>query len=188
MQAFTTIQSLAAYLPISNIDTDVIFPARFLVHTEKTGLGRLAFRDWRYRPELGQAQILVTGANFGCGSSREQAPWALLDLGVRCVIAASFGEIFVANCLRNGLLPITLPGETVATLGALAQALEMFTVSLQDQTVACRGESHAFRIEPAARDALLNGWNETAVIVNTQREAIERFEAQQRVAMPWLYA
>ena len=144
MQAFLTLHSLAMPMADADIDTDIIFPARYLTLTQKKGLAPYAFRDQRYdaagaerpgfvlnQPRWRGAQILVAGPNFGCGSSREQAPWALADLGLRCIVAPSFGAIFEANCLRNGLLPLRLPTAEHALLLADAQAGRALTVDLQ---------------------------------------------------------
>ncbi|WP_245991769.1 3-isopropylmalate dehydratase small subunit [Blastomonas fulva] len=132
MHPFTRLTGLAASLAEDNVDTDVIYPARFLTITAREGLGDYAFADRAFRP--GGAPVLVAGANFGCGSSREQAVWALLGCGVRCIIAASFGEIFAGNCIRNGVLPVTLDAAQVAVLHRAADAGATFTIDLH----ACR--------------------------------------------------
>ena len=201
MSPFTVLEGQAANLPFANIDTDIIFPARFLLHTEKKGLGRFAFHDWRFTADgadvsafaatnakLQAAQILVTGPNFGCGSSRENAPWALEDLGIRCIVAESFGEIFFSNCFRNGMLPIALEASAVARLSAAADAGSTFHVDLNAQRIAAGDLDLTFAIEPRRRDALLNGWNETSIIMNTEAEALDAFDRRQRAAMPWLFA
>jgi 3-isopropylmalate/(R)-2-methylmalate dehydratase small subunit len=201
MERFSQLTGLAAPLPEANVDTDIIFPARFLLITAKTGLGQYAFHEWRHRPDgspnadfvLNQprfagAPILVTGDNFGCGSSREQAPWALRDLGVRCIISTSFGEIFQANCFKNGMLPITLAPDQVARLMADADAGSPITVDLERQSI--RGASEpaiSFEVEGWRRQALLNGWDEIAVITREQGARIAAFEQKQRAQTPWLY-
>ena len=201
MQAFVTLHSRALPMPDADIDTDIIFPARYLTLTQKTGLAPYAFRDQRYdaagaeKPGfvLNQArwrgaQILVAGPNFGCGSSREQAPWALADLGLRCVIAPSFGAIFEANCLRNGLLPLRLPAAEHALLLADAQAGLELTVNLHAMTITrSDGSGIAFRLPEAQRAALLSGLDEIALILQQDGERIAAFEARQRERMPWLY-
>jgi 3-isopropylmalate/(R)-2-methylmalate dehydratase small subunit len=200
MQPFQTLISRAAVLPGADIDTDIIFPARFLLHTDKAKLGDYAFYDWRLRgdgsenpdfplnqPQARGAEILVTGKNFGCGSSREHAPWAIAGLGVRCLIAESFGEIFAANCLRNGILALALDGQAVAALTAAARAGETFIVDLEAQTLRAGETAYPIAPPPRARLALLNGWNETAMILNTQSEALDAFDRAQRAAMPWLF-
>jgi 3-isopropylmalate dehydratase small subunit len=202
MDRFTTLKGLAAPLPQANIDTDIIFPARFLLITAKKGLGRYAFYEWRYRPDgsakdefvLNQprfagAPILVAGDNFGGGSSREQAPWALHDLGVRCIISTGFGEIFQTNCFKNGMLPVTVSAERLAELMTDAEAGRPIEVDLQKTTVRrSNGETFGFDIAPWRREALLNGWDEIAIIMSQQGASIASFEQSQRDQMPWLYA
>lgn len=193
MQPFSVLTDRVLSLPFDEIDTDIIFPARFLLVTEKRGLGSYAFADRRgtagfpiAQGEDKTAAILVAGANFGCGSSREQAPWALADLGIRAILAPSFGEIFRSNCTRNGLLPIRLsPGD----IAALQSQLAPITVDLITQTVRMSdGRSIAFDIAAAEREALLNGWDETARIMALSGAAIARFETAQRDAQPWLWS
>ena len=175
MEKFTTLTAVAAPLPMMNIDTDVIIPARALKTVTREGLGASAFYTLRYdetgaeRPEfvLNQdryraAQILITGANFGCGSSREHAPWALAELGIRCVIAPSFADIFHNNCFKNGILCIALPQEKVdhltASAGAGNTAGGEFTVDLvQGRITTPDGGAVSFAVEPGRRDALLQG-------------------------------
>jgi 3-isopropylmalate/(R)-2-methylmalate dehydratase small subunit len=199
---FTTLHSVAAAMPDADIDTDIIFPARFLVLTQKAGLGPYAFfekrfdADGRERPEfvLHQprwrgAAILVAGANFGCGSSREQAPWALADLGLRCLIAPGFGEIFQANCLNNGMLPISLAAPEHARAMAAAQAGQALTVDLAAGTITLPdGTAIPFTIAERARQALLEGRDEIESIRQDAGALIAAFEVQQRLRQPWLYA
>jgi 3-isopropylmalate dehydratase small subunit len=201
MESFSRLTGRAAPLPAANVDTDIIFPARFLLITSKKGLGRYAFYEWRYgpdgkalpdfvlnRPEFEGAEILVAGDNFGCGSSREQAPWALRDLGVRCVISTSFGEIFFANCFKNGLLPVVVTADQLQALMADAEAGSPIEVDLEAQEVRrSDGGAIAFQVEAWRRDALLNGWDEIAIVLNQDGEAIAAFEQSQRAARPWLY-
>ncbi|UVO50694.1 3-isopropylmalate dehydratase small subunit [Sphingomonas sp. SUN019] len=189
MEPFRTLTSAAASLPQTDIDTDIIFPARFLVITEKRGLGRYAFHD---RPDLTiapGAAILIAGDNFGSGSSREQAPWALADLGIRAIVATGFGEIFQSNCFKNGILPIVLPAAEVARLHAAAQDGEPTTIDLRTQRI---GLSHtgaiSFAVDPARREALLEGLDEIARIRTRFAPAIAAFETAQRRASPWLWS
>src|SRR6266478_4146212 len=150
MQKFTTLTAIAAHLPMINVDTDMIIPKQFLKTTKRTGLGKALFHELRTRadgsqnpdfvlnkPSYSHAQILVTGANFGCGSSREHAPWALLDFGIRCVIASSFADIFYNNCFKNGILPIALPQEDVDKLMDDAErgANAIITIDLAKQEI-----------------------------------------------------
>jgi 3-isopropylmalate/(R)-2-methylmalate dehydratase small subunit len=202
MDSFTRLTGLAAPLPQANIDTDIIFPARFLLITAKQGLGRYAFYEWRYapngtpmadfalnQPRFAGAPILVTGDNFGGGSSREQAPWALMDLGVRCIISTRFGEIFQANCFKNGILPVVVSPEWLALLMTDAEAGRPIEVDLQQQTLRRSGGSvFAFDVETWRREALLNGWDEISIIIAQQGARIAAFEDRQRAQSPWLYA
>jgi 3-isopropylmalate dehydratase small subunit len=169
--------------------------------TEKTGLGRYAFYDWRYgadgraKPEfvLNQtpyrdAKILICGDNFGCGSSREHAPWALRDLGVTCLISTSFGEIFRANCFKNAVLPIVLPSGPWADLLRLAEAGAELSVDLTTCTISGPGRAPIpFDVDPSRREALLEGWDEIAIALRKDAEAIADFEQRQRLDQPWLY-
>jgi 3-isopropylmalate dehydratase small subunit len=201
MDRFERLISRAAPMPTADIDTDIIFPARFLLITEKTGLGRYAFYDWRYSAEGGaapefvlnqpayrEAKILVCGDNFGCGSSREQAPWALRDLGVTCLISTSFGEIFRANCFKNAMLPIVLPPEPWAELLRLATEGCELDVDLTACTISGPGLAPIpFDVDPARREALLKGWDEIALALRKDADAITAFEDRQRLSHPWLY-
>ena len=202
MEAFGHLSSLAAPMPQPNIDTDIIFPARFLLITEKTGLGQYAFFEWRYDPQgverpefvlnrepFRHARILVAGDNFGCGSSREQAPWALRDLGLRCVISTSFGEIFHANCFKNGILPVTVSQDELGVLQQDAFAERALRVDLEAQEIRLQsGAVIPFALEPWRRSALLNGWDEIAIVMNQEAGAIAGFEDSQRYTRPWLYS
>ena len=188
-QAVTRVRSRTVCLPDANIDTDRIIPARFLTTTTRTGLGKVAFNDWRYRedgtpdpefalnrPEAQGAQILVAGRNFGCGSSREHAPWALLDFGLRAVISAEIADIFRSNALKNGLLPIVLDAAVVDELLAnpgieLDIDVAASTVTLPD------GRSFAFPIDGFARTCLLEGVDQLGYLLK-QSSAIQSFEEQ----------
>ena len=200
LKPFNNVAGLAMPMPQDNIDTDIIFPARFLLITAKDGLGEYAFYDRRFGAEgqvdadyvLNQARyaaapIIVAGANFGCGSSREQAVWALVGLGIRAVIAPSFGEIFAANAMRNGVLPIVLPPLLVEGLTEAAMAGQTFMVDLPTQTVTVGAEAIPFTIDPDAKAALLNGWDETDQILSQYAADIAAFETRQRGLTPWLY-
>lgn len=191
MTPFTTLTAAAAPFPEDNVDTDIILPARFLLHTEKRGLGRFAFHERRQEPgfvldQYRGAQILIAGANFGCGSSREQAPWALADLGLRAIVAPSFGEIFASNCAKNGMLCVGL-ADTTPLLDA-AQAGRPVTIDLAAQTVTTGNHAWSFPIDPATREALLNGWDEVETILGRHGAAITEFEGRQRAAQPWLWS
>ena len=200
MEPFARVTSVAAPLPIDNVDTDVIIPAEFGVTMERGGLGPHAFNalrrfpDGRERPDFvlnrdpwRQAGILVAGANFGCGSSREHAPWALRDFGFRAIVAPSFADIFYGNCFRNGILPVRLPAVVVA--GLMDQAGQganaVFTVDLEAQVLtAPDGGTHRFEVDPWRRRCLLEGLDEIGATL-TARPAIERFEAGYAARRPW---
>lgn len=184
-----------------NVDTDMIIPKQYLKTVKRTGLSVGLFHELRFdesgeprdfvldRPAYKNAQILVAGANFGCGSSREHAPWALLDFGIRCVIAPSFADIFRNNCIKNGILPITLPAETVDVLmdDAGRGANAMLTVDLEAQEI--RGPDGgvvAFDIGPFEKHCLLNGLDEIGQTL-AEAGAIDRYEAGQQAAAPWLW-
>ncbi len=200
MQKFTTLTGVAAPLPLINIDTDKIIPARHLKSVERTGFGRFLFESMRFRtdgaenpdfvlnkPAYRKAEILVAGANFGCGSSREHAPWALLDFGIRCVIAQSFADIFYNNCFQNGVLPIKLPAETVALLTDDAQkgANARLTIDLQKQTITRPdGSTVSFDIDPFRKHCLLNGLDDIGITLQKEK-AISAFEAKQRAQESW---
>jgi len=200
MEPFVRVASVAAPLPIDNVDTDVIIPAEFGVTMERGGLGPHAFNalrrfpDGSERPDFvlnrepwRQAKILVAGANFGCGSSREHAPWALRDFGFRAIVAPGFADIFYGNCFRNGILPVRLPPAVVADLMEQAGrgANAVFTIDLEQQTlVAPDGTSHGFTVDPWRRRCLLEGLDEIgATLAGTA--AIERFEAGYARRRPW---
>ncbi len=202
MEKFTKLTAVAAPLPMVNVDTDKIIPKQFLKTIARTGLSKGLFYDMRFdeagepkagfvldQPAYRQAKILVAGANFGCGSSREHAPWALLDFGIRCVIAPSFADIFYNNCFKNGMLPITLPRAQVDLLMDDAErgSNAIITVDLESQTVTGPdgGEIH-FEIDPFRQHCLLNGLDDIGLSLE-KAVAIDGFEDGQRAAQPWLY-
>lgn len=195
MEPFTRLSSRAAPLPQANIDTDIILPARFLLITEKRGLGQYAFFEWREagtfvldQPRWRGAQVLVAGDNFGCGSSREQAPWALHDLGIRAIVAPGFGEIFRANLLRNGMLPVTLPEADWRKVLAAAERAEPVTVDLLSSTIMLADRAVvAFALPEDERQALLHGWDEIDGIRARYGNAITAFEHRQCETAPWLW-
>lgn len=200
MEKFTTLTSVAAPLPETHLDTDVIFPARFLLLPDKKGLGEQLFNERRTNragdgprfvldtPPWNEARILVTGKAFGTGSSREQAVWALADFGVRCVIAPSFGEIFFANCFKNGLLAIVLGEAEHSDVMAEAEAARPLTIDLEGQVIRFEdGRSIAFDVEAHRKRTLLHGLDEIGLILADDLGDIAAFEARQREARPWLY-
>jgi 3-isopropylmalate/(R)-2-methylmalate dehydratase small subunit len=201
MQPFTTLKGFAAPMPVPNIDTDKIIPKQYLKTIQRTGLGKYLFDEIRFTPErkerpefiLNQepwrkATILVAGENFGCGSSREHAPWALLDFGIRCVIAPSYADIFYNNCFKNGILPLVLTKEQVDIVMQDASGKKQITVDLPNQKVIRdNGESFAFDIDPFRKHCLVNGLDDIALTLEHQME-ISSFEKQQKGSQPWLYA
>ena len=199
MDAFTRLDAKVAPLPLANIDTDQIIPKQFLKTVEREGLAKGLFYDLRFdgegnpkpdfvlhRPEYAQSHILIAGDNFGCGSSREHAPWALLDFGLRCVIAPSFADIFYNNCFENGLLPVALPEADVHAL--MAEAMggnHLFTVDLEAQTVtAPSGRTIAFEIDPGRKEKLLKGLDAIGETLQHDPD-IAAYEARRRRAQPW---
>jgi 3-isopropylmalate/(R)-2-methylmalate dehydratase small subunit len=200
MERFTTLTGVAAPLPMVNVDTDMIIPKQFLKTIERTGLGRNLFDELRYdekgnerpdfvlnRPAYRGAKILVTGANFGCGSSREHAPWALLDFGIRCVIAPSFADIFYNNCFKNGILAVTLDQADVDRLmeDASQGANATITVDLEKQEIIRPdGSRIAFTIDPFRRHCLLNGLDDIGLTLQ-KADAIAAFEQKQKATAPW---
>jgi len=203
MQAFTKLTGIAAPLPKANVDTDQIIPARFLKSISRLGFGKNLFANFRFKEDgsenpdfvLNQepyrrAEVLIAFENFGCGSSREHAPWALLDFGIRCVIAPDFADIFHNNCFKNGVLPVRLPREICeklmedAKLGGNAR----ISVDLERQVVVRpNGEEISFQIDPLRRHLMLNGLDDIGQTMQ-HAPAIDGFEARQRAAQPWLYA
>jgi 3-isopropylmalate/(R)-2-methylmalate dehydratase small subunit len=203
MDRFTTLTGVAAPLPLINVDTDMIIPKQFLKTIKRTGLGRNLFDEMRYaadgsenpdfvlnRPAYRNATILVAGDNFGCGSSREHAPWALLDFGIRCVIAPSFADIFYNNCFKNGILPIRLPQDDVDKLMDDAErgANAILTVDLEAQTITGPdGGSIGFEIDPFLKRCLLEGLDDIGLTLE-KGEAIDAFEKRRAQTAPWLAA
>lgn len=201
MERFTRLTGVAAPLPMMNVDTDMIIPKQHLKTIQRTGLGRALFDEMRFRddgsenpdfvlnrPAYRNAEILVAGENFGCGSSREHAPWALLDFGIRCVIAPSFADIFYGNCFKNGILPVVLPPEQVEAVMADAErgANARVTVDLEAQTVTLSdGTAFPFEVDPHQRRCLLEGLDDIGLTLE-RASAIDAFEAQAAQARPWV--
>ena len=200
MKKFTVLKGVAAPLPAPNIDTDKIIPKQYLKTIERTGLGRYLFDDLRFtpdrkeraefvlnRPPWRKAVILVAGENFGCGSSREHAPWALLDFGIHCVIAPGFADIFYNNCFKNGILPVILPQDQVEILAKDAEQKKLLTVDLPRQKVLREnGEGFSFAIDGLRKRRLLDGLDDIGLTFEHEA-AITSFERQQKESQPWLY-
>lgn len=201
MKKFTSLTAIAAPLPMINVDTDMIIPKQFLTTIERAGLGVNLFDEMRYddqgneKPDFvlnkepyRNAEILIAGENFGCGSSREHAPWALLDFGFRCVIAPSFADIFYNNCFKNGVLPMKLPQEQVDLLMERAQEFpeETINVDLESQTVTAGNHKFQFELDPFRKHCLLNGLDDIGLTLEKSAH-IETFEAQDKEKRRWLY-
>jgi 3-isopropylmalate/(R)-2-methylmalate dehydratase small subunit len=203
MDKFTTLSGVAAPLPMINVDTDMIIPKQFLKTIKRTGLGKHLFEEMRYemdgkekpdfvlnKPAWRQAKILVAGANFGCGSSREHAPWALLDFGIRCVIAPSFADIFYNNCFKNGILPIKLPQEEIDKLMDDAERGANAIVSIDLEKQEIRGPDGGcirFDIDPFRKHCLLNGLDDIGLTLE-KAVAIDSFEGKNKASQPWLWS
>ncbi len=201
MEKFTTLTGIAAPMPLVNIDTDMIIPKQFLKTIKRSGLGKNLFDEMRFtqdgkeipdfvlnQPAYRKAEILVAGDNFGCGSSREHAPWALLDFGIRCVISTSFADIFFSNCFKNGILPIVLPQEAVDHLmdDARKGANARITVDLESQTVtASDGQTYGFNVDPFKKHCLLNGLDDIGLTME-KADSIEKFEKTLAQSRPWV--
>ena len=202
IEKFVPLNTVGVPLDRGNVDTDAIIPARYLKTLKRTGLGVGLFFAWRYdaggapvpdfplnRPEYRGGEVLVAGENFGCGSSREHAVWALMDFGFRAVIAPSFSEIFHNNCFKNGMLPVTLPAKEVRSLfdALLAAPGGRIQVDLPAQTVrGPNGEVHRFAIDPFAKKCLLEGLDEIGLTLASAAE-IDRYERERKKATPWLF-
>ena len=203
MDKFTVLTGVAAPLPMINVDTDMIIPKQFLKTIKRSGLGKNLFDEMRYdeqgaekadfvlnQPAYRKAEILVAGANFGCGSSREHAPWALLDFGIRCIIAPSFADIFYNNCFKNGILPIVLPQDDVDKLMDDAQRGANATVTVDLEKLEIRGPDGgciAFTLDPFRRHCLLNGLDDIGLTLQ-RAEKIDGFESRRKQSEPWLAA
>jgi 3-isopropylmalate/(R)-2-methylmalate dehydratase small subunit len=202
MQKFDHLTGVAAPLPMMNVDTDMIIPKQFLKTIKRTGLGKNLFDEMRYttdgkeipdfvlnKPQYRQAKILVAGANFGCGSSREHAPWALMDFGIRCVIAPSFADIFYNNCFKNGILPIKLPQAEVDKLmdDANRGANAIISIDLASQEIrGPDGGCITFEIDAFRKHCLLNGLDDIGLTLQKAAN-IDSFEQKAKVGQPWLW-
>ncbi|MDA0962146.1 MAG: 3-isopropylmalate dehydratase small subunit [Proteobacteria bacterium] len=201
MDKFTTLTGIAAPMPLVNIDTDMIIPKQFLKTIQRSGLGKNLFDEMRYtqdgaeipgfilnQPQYRDTEILIAGDNFGCGSSREHAPWALLDFGIRCVISTSFADIFYNNCFKNGILPIALPREAVDVLMKDAEkgSNARMIVDLENQTVTSSdGEVFPFEVDAFKKHCLINGLDDIGLTME-KAGAIDTYEAQTAQARPWV--
>ena len=199
MQKFSTLKSIPAYLPIVNIDTDMIIPKQFLKTIKRTGLGKNLFFEMRYddkgkeindfvlnqRP-FNNSKILIAGKNFGCGSSREHAPWALLDFGITCVISSSFADIFYNNCFKNGILPIILDDQKIKELSEYAKRKEEISIDLNEEKITFGNSEINFEIDSFKKKCLLEGLDDIALSLK-KSEKIENFEKDLKIKKPWIF-
>jgi 3-isopropylmalate/(R)-2-methylmalate dehydratase small subunit len=199
MQKFNTLKSIPAYLPIVNIDTDMIIPKQFLKTIKRTGLGKNLFFEMRYddngneiknfilnQEPHNQSKILIAGKNFGCGSSREHAPWALLDFGITCVISSSYADIFYSNCFKNGILPIILPEEKIKELSEYSKRKEEISIDLKEEKIIFGNNEIKFDIEPFKKKCLLEGLDDIALSL-AKKEKITTFEENLKNSKPWIF-
>ena len=199
MQKFKTIKSIPAYLPIVNIDTDMIIPKQFLKTIKRTGLGKNLFYEMRYNEQgipiddfilntkpFNESKILIAGKNFGCGSSREHAPWALLDFGITCVISSSYADIFFNNCFKNGILPIVLPEAKIKELSEYSKRKEEIMVSLDKQKITFGNNEINFDIDQFKKKCLLEGLDDIALSLE-KNPKISEFENKLASNKPWIF-
>jgi 3-isopropylmalate/(R)-2-methylmalate dehydratase small subunit len=198
MEKFTKLKSIPAYLPLSNVDTDMIIPKQFLKTIKRTGLGKSLFYEMRF-DEIGninkdfilnqepysKSKILLAGKNFGCGSSREHAPWALLDFGIKCVISSSYADIFYNNCFNNGILPITVDEKIVQELSEYCKRKEEVEINLIDQKILYGNKSVKFLLDPAKKKRLLEGLDEIDMSLE-KTSAIDNYENKIKKIKPWI--
>ncbi len=199
MQKFNSLTSIPVYLPIVNIDTDMIIPKQFLKTVKRTGLGKNLFFEMRYddngneikdfilnKEPHNQSKILIAGKNFGCGSSREHAPWALLDFGITCVISSSYADIFYSNCFKNGILPITLPEEKIKELSEYSKRKEEISIDLNEEKIIFGNSEIKFDIDPFKKKCLLEGLDDIALSL-AKKEKITTFEENLKNSKPWIF-
>ena len=199
MQKFSKLKSIPAYLSTANVDTDMIIPKQFLKTIKRTGLGKNLFFEMRYddqgsaisdfvlnKDPYNNSKILIAGKNFGCGSSREHAPWALLDFGITCVISSSFADIFYNNCFKNGILPVTLDEEKIKELSEYANRQEEISIDLVEEKVLYGNNEVTFKVDPFKKKCLLEGLDEIALSLNKSNK-IESFENNLKSQKPWIF-
>ena len=199
MQKFNTLKSIPDYLPIVNIDTDMIIPKQFLKTIKRTGLGKNLFFEMRYDDKgkeindfilnqnpFNNSKILIAGKNFGCGSSREHAPWALLDFGITCVISSSFADIFYSNCFKNGILPIILDEEKIKELSEYANRKEEISIDLNEEKIMYGNSKINFKIDSFKKKCLLEGLDDIALSLK-KSDKIQNFEKDLKDKKPWIF-
>ena len=198
MEKFYKLKSIPAHIPLMNIDTDMIIPKQFLKTIKRTGLGKNLFFEMRYdengniindfvlnKDPYNNSKILIAGNNFGCGSSREHAPWALLDFGITCVISSSYADIFYNNCFKNGILPIILEDEKIKELSEYAKRKEEISINLSDEKILYGNNEINFKIDPFKKKCLLEGLDDIALSLK-KSEKIEQFENKLKNHKPWI--
>ena len=199
MQKFNQLKSIPAYLPIINIDTDMIIPKQFLKTIKRTGLGKNLFYEMRYdnegkeikefilnQPPFNQSKILITGKNFGCGSSREHAPWALSDFGITCVISSSYADIFYNNCFKNGILPIVISNDKIKQISEYSTRKEEILVDLYEQKITFGNNEIMFELDPFKKKCLIEGLDDIALSLE-KSEKINSFEEKLKKIKPWIF-
>jgi len=199
MKKFTTLKSIPAYLPIVNIDTDMIIPKQFLKTIKRTGLGNNLFFEMRYddhgkkisefilnQEPYNKSKILISGKNFGCGSSREHAPWALLDFGITCVISLSYADIFYNNCFKNGILPIILEEDKIKELSEYSKRKEEIAINLKEEKIVFGNNEIKFEIDAFKKKCLLEGLDDIALSLK-KSEKIASFETELKSKKPWIF-
>ena len=199
MKKFKNLKSIPAYLPIVNIDTDMIIPKQFLKTIKRTGLGKSLFFEMRYDHDgkvikdfilnsepYNNSKILIAGKNFGCGSSREHAPWALLDFGITCVISSSYADIFYNNCFKNGILPITISEEKIKELAEYSHRKEEISIDLAKQKITFGNNEIKFEIDEFKKECLIEGYDDIALSLN-HKSKIESFENKIKSERPWIF-
>ncbi|MDA9877012.1 3-isopropylmalate dehydratase small subunit [Candidatus Pelagibacter sp.] len=199
MQKFNLLTGIPSYLPIVNIDTDMIIPKQFLKTIKRTGLGKSLFFEMRYddngneikdfilnQEPHNQSKILIAGKNFGCGSSREHAPWALLDFGITCVISSSYADIFYNNCFKNGILPIILPEEKIKELSEYSKRKEEISIDLKEEKIIFGNSEIKFDIDPFKKKCLLEGLDDIALSL-AKKDKINNFEKNLKDNKPWIF-
>ena len=199
MKKFKNLKSIPAYLPIVNIDTDMIIPKQFLKTIKRTGLGKSLFFEMRYDHDgkeikdfilnnepYNNSKILIAGKNFGCGSSREHAPWALLDFGITCVISSRYADIFYNNCFKNGILPITISEEKIKELAEYSNRKEEISIDLIEQKITFGNNEIKFEIDDFKKECLIEGYDDIALSLN-HKSKIESFENKIKSERPWIF-
>jgi len=199
MQKFNKLKSIPAYLPIVNIDTDMIIPKQFLKTIKRTGLGKNLFFEMRYDDQgneikdfvlnqkpFNQSKILIVGKNFGCGSSREHAPWALLDFGITCVISSSYADIFYNNCFKNGMLPIKIDEEKIKQISEYSLRKEEIKIDLNEQKIIFGNNEIKFDLDQFKKKCLIEGLDDIALSLE-KSEKIESFEKTLKISKPWIF-